>query len=164
MPAAIGIVFSIEYPNQVLLVKRRDIPVWVLPGGGIETGEVPKIACLREVFEETGLKVSIERKLGTYTPCNWLSDHTHVYVCKPAHGELSIGPETKELRYFPVNALPKMLPPPHRAWIERAHVGIENEVDSVPHATYRLLFKASIRHPTVILRYLLARVGIHLNT
>ena len=164
MPAAIGIVFSPDKPGHVLLVKRRDIPVWVLPGGGIDKKEAPEKACLREVFEETGLNVSIIRKLGTYTPSNWLSDYAHIFICTPTGGSLATGPETKDLKYYPIDALPKMMPPPHRAWTERAYSGIENEVSSVPDATYRLFLKATLRHPTVILRYLLARIGIHLNT
>ena len=164
MPAAIGIVFSSESPDRVLLVKRRDIPVWVLPGGGIEKDEAPEKACEREVFEETGLEVSLERKLGTYTPKNWLSDHTHIYVCKSKKGQLTLGPETKDLKYYPIDALPKILPPPHREWIKRAYAGQKNEVAYVPDATYRLLLKALLRHPVVILRYLLSRMGIHLNT
>lgn len=32
----------------------RGEDVWILPGGGIETGESPEEAVVREVFEETG--------------------------------------------------------------------------------------------------------------
>jgi ADP-ribose pyrophosphatase YjhB (NUDIX family) len=48
--------------NEVLMVKqyvqRGDI-VWNFPGGGIEEGETPEEACLREVEEETGFIVNI---------------------------------------------------------------------------------------------------------
>lgn len=40
--------------QKLLLVKRRDVPVWVFPGGGIEKGETPERAVVREVFEESG--------------------------------------------------------------------------------------------------------------
>jgi 8-oxo-dGTP diphosphatase len=164
MPAALGIVFSGEEPNQILLIKRRDIPVWVLPGGGIDKGEVPEHACLREVLEESGLEVTIERKLGFYKPKNWLSDYTHIFVCKPKSGSLTTGPETKDIRYFSINALPKMMPPPHRMWAQRAYAGCKNEEAHVPDATSSLFFKALLTHPILILRFILARIGIHINT
>ena len=42
--------------------------LWVLPGGGIDPGEDPETAALRELWEETGLA---GYPLG---PCLWLSD------------------------------------------------------------------------------------------
>lgn len=37
--------------------------LWTLPGGGIEFGEHPKEAAVREVFEETGLEISVGKVL-----------------------------------------------------------------------------------------------------
>ena len=37
--------------------------VWTLPGGGIDAGESPSDAVLREIFEETGQEVVIDRVL-----------------------------------------------------------------------------------------------------
>ena len=51
-PQAIyGILFN-EERTEVLLVKRRDLPVWVLPGGGLDAGETPLDGVKREVEEE----------------------------------------------------------------------------------------------------------------
>ncbi len=35
--AVYGIVFN-QTRSEVLLIKRMDIPVWVLPGGGLDPG------------------------------------------------------------------------------------------------------------------------------
>lgn len=40
---------------------------WTLPGGGLEAGEEPEHAVRREVREETGYKVAVERLLGIHS-------------------------------------------------------------------------------------------------
>lgn len=52
--------------RDILLVKRKDIPLWDLPGGGIAEGETPEAAAVREAFEETGYNVTIIKKAGEY--------------------------------------------------------------------------------------------------
>jgi 8-oxo-dGTP pyrophosphatase MutT (NUDIX family) len=53
--------------GRVLLVKRyrRGRDYAVLPGGGIEAGETPEVAALRELAEETTLTARIDRLLWT---------------------------------------------------------------------------------------------------
>jgi len=53
--------------KKILLVKRRDVPVWVLPGGGIEEGETPLQAAIREAKEETGFNIKVVRQVAKYT-------------------------------------------------------------------------------------------------
>ena len=42
--------------KKILLTKRRDIPVWVFPGGKIEANETPETCAVRECKEETGFR------------------------------------------------------------------------------------------------------------
>ena len=44
---------------KILLVKHGLYDKWVQPGGHIEDDETPEEAATREVFEETGIKVSL---------------------------------------------------------------------------------------------------------
>jgi ADP-ribose pyrophosphatase YjhB (NUDIX family) len=55
----------IHDPGRILLCRlSREIPewegAWTLPGGGLEFGESPEVAVVREVREETGLIVRPE--------------------------------------------------------------------------------------------------------
>ena len=53
--------------GRILLTKRRDNGQWCLPSGGMESGESAAEACIREVWEETGLHVGVKRLVGVYS-------------------------------------------------------------------------------------------------
>jgi 8-oxo-dGTP diphosphatase len=149
--------------STVLLIKRRDIPVWVLPGGGIDPGESPEKAALREMEEETGCKAEIVRKIAEYTPLNRLAKFTHFYEMRLVEGELKTGAETTALQFFPLDQLP-LLPPPYEHWIkdaaERRPEVIKKNVEGV---SYGVLLKLLIQHPILVGRFLLTKMGIHIN-
>lgn len=53
-------VFVINPTNKkILLTKHRLFDKWVQPGGHIEDEEYPEEAAIREVYEESGLKISL---------------------------------------------------------------------------------------------------------
>lgn len=68
-PRVVGAKVVLTCGGSVLVMRRDDIPtipwpgMWDLPGGGIEPGESPEDCALREVFEETGLRLSPDRLL-----------------------------------------------------------------------------------------------------
>jgi len=45
--------------KKILLVKHNMFDKWVQPGGHIEDDEVPEETAVREVYEETGIKISL---------------------------------------------------------------------------------------------------------
>lgn len=51
--------------GKILLVRQHheDKDIWMVPGGGIEEGENSQDAAIREVMEETGLVIHVERLL-----------------------------------------------------------------------------------------------------
>lgn len=114
---SIGIVLS-KSGQEVLLIKRRDVPVWVLPGGGIETKESPEDAAIREVLEESGVHMQITRKAAHFVPVNSLSAHTHVYIGSIQAGSPMPSDESVDSQFFSLNALPKGLFELHKRWLK----------------------------------------------
>jgi len=45
--------------KKILLVYHSKFNCWVQPGGKIEEGEIPEDAAVREVYEETGIRVKL---------------------------------------------------------------------------------------------------------
>lgn len=56
----------IERRGKLLLThwRRGHLHGWTLPGGGLEAGEDPRDAVVREVFEETGLEARVGALVG----------------------------------------------------------------------------------------------------
>lgn len=57
-------VIARDHRGRLLLVHDRDAQQWTLPGGIMEPDEAPADAAVRELWEETGVLVSIDRLLG----------------------------------------------------------------------------------------------------
>ena len=97
--------------DQVLLSVRSDIRGWELPGGGLESDEGPEHALVREVAEETGLRVEIERHVGDYTRTGFRPHTARIYRCRVLDGEPRTSRETPLVEWWPLDALPKTLLP-----------------------------------------------------
>ena len=52
--------------GRLMLVRDRETGLWQTVGGGMDPGEHPADAAVREAFEETGLLVEPTRVLGVY--------------------------------------------------------------------------------------------------
>jgi len=157
-----GALFS-QDRTQVLLILRRDVPVWVLPGGGVDPNESPDHAILREILEETGFHVKISRLAGVYTPINRLARFTHLYECQIIAGEPTPSSETKAVRFFPLNELPPM-PPPYLEWIQDALISQTTLYKNLQSVSYWNLLKNCISHPLLVARFFLSRLGFPLNS
>lgn len=161
--AVYGILFR-ENRQEVLLVQRRDLPVWVLPGGGLDPEELPEEGAKREVLEETGYEVEILRKIAIYLPVNRMTQKTHFFECKIIGGSAKINAEARQIQYFPIKKLPSRLPPPFHGWIKDAlNPSKEMLIKNTEGVNYLTLLKLLIKHPHLVVRYFLTKLGIRFN-
>lgn len=156
--AALAIVLSPS--NSVLLVQRSDVPVWVLPGGGIDPNESPEVAAIRETFEESGIAVDVVDHIATYQPVNRLARTTHLFLCRPqTSGKPTCHDhEVVAARFFPLHGLPSTLFPLHRTfiseWRSAQAIPIHRQLTEVTYTSLILLF---LSHPWWVLRYFWTR-------
>jgi len=107
-----GVILS---EQGVLLSVRSDLRGWELPGGNVEPGEAEEAALRREILEETGLEVAVERFVGDYVRTGFAPHTARVYRCRPVRGEPTPSSETPLVRWFPPDAVPDTLFPWYRA-------------------------------------------------
>ena len=98
----------IERDGEVLLVRPHGAPEFALVGGFPEPYESIEAAAVREVREETGLEVRVERILGSYS-CAPMGRNLVLVVCMARIVGGSFRLQEEELaegRWFPLDALP----------------------------------------------------------
>ena len=83
--------------DRVLVIKRDDNGHWEAPGG--ELDESFEDGVRREVLEETGLEITVERLTGVYKNLA-RGIVALVYRCRPAGGEPHPTEEAREIRWM----------------------------------------------------------------
>lgn len=101
--------------NEILLVKHMDKQIWTVPGGQVETGENLTEALIREIKEESGIDVTVDKLVCvssntcTYEGYNGYDKvPTKVmfgFTCTYTGGELCTSDETSESRWVPKNEI-----------------------------------------------------------
>ncbi|OQA15986.1 MAG: Dihydroneopterin triphosphate pyrophosphatase [Chloroflexi bacterium ADurb.Bin360] len=141
---AFAIIWDAE--RRVLLCHRRDFDAWNLPGGGVESGELPTEAAIREVREETGLEAVIERLVGVYGKTDNHNELVFAFTCRVIGGELHTTEESSACEYFDLAHLPPTTLPKH---VERIHDALEPPAQ-IP--VFRRQTAPSLRPPASTLR------------
>jgi ADP-ribose pyrophosphatase YjhB (NUDIX family) len=97
--------------NRILLCEhtyRKSLP-WGIPAGGLEHGEEPEEGIKRELKEETGFEIQVERLL--YAESAKEFHHISlVYLCKVLGGSFTSNIEVSRVQFYPLDQLPELLP------------------------------------------------------
>ena len=109
--------------GRLLLQQRSDGGQWGLPGGSVEIGESLRDAVIREVSEETGLRVTPGRLVGLYSSpafqvVRYPDGNAWHYVnacfeCRVRGGVLTTCDETLALAWATPSRLPRPMLPNH---------------------------------------------------
>lgn len=92
----------------------------------VELGESLEETTKLEILEETEVNVKVEHLIGVYSKYSGEFPNgdkaqtiTHFFQCKPIDGELTAdGIETLDLKYFPINKIPKLFTKQHEDALE----------------------------------------------
>jgi len=101
--------------NMLLLIKRDKDPyagTWALPGGFVDMDETLEAACIRELFEETGLKVSQMKQFRVFDAPLRDPRHRTLSVAHYVFVDTTIpvkgGDDAAEAGWFPIDQLPAL--------------------------------------------------------
>lgn len=109
----VGVGILVVAEGQILLVRRTmqpEIGKWSIPAGYLDAGEEPEATAVREVWEETGLHVHIERLAGVYHNAAEQGGASIfiLYQGRQTGGKLKAGDDADAAAFFSLDALPDL--------------------------------------------------------
>ncbi len=109
-PATAVVILLINNEGKILLGKRKNEPkkdYWDNPGGFVDVGESAEETVVREMREETGLNISIEKYLGSIPDIYGIGPTLNlVYTVKSQGGEPQPHDDVVELKWFAIKDIP----------------------------------------------------------
>ncbi|OBI47326.1 NUDIX hydrolase [Mycobacterium kyorinense] len=97
-----------EADVEIALIHRPRYDDWSLPKGKVDAGETEPVAAVREVFEETGHRVHLGRRIATVSyPIEQGTKKVLYWTARSLGGEFSPNREVDELLWLPVAAAMK---------------------------------------------------------
>jgi ADP-ribose pyrophosphatase YjhB (NUDIX family) len=116
--------------GRILVQRRYDFDWLGLPGGALEVNEGLRAGAVRETFEETGLRVAVERLVGVFSHPDYnllypngdrVQQWSVCVVARPESGHLRAdGGETLGVCFMPVDEALPQFPPTYQAMVRAA--------------------------------------------
>jgi ADP-ribose pyrophosphatase YjhB (NUDIX family) len=97
--------------GQILLLQRSDSGIWLYPTGWADVGYSASEVAVKEVAEETGIDVRVERLIGVFDGLRLgftrLPIYSMIFLCRAVGGDLRGHPlETLDVGWFHHDELP----------------------------------------------------------
>jgi len=101
--------------GKILLVQERSDNGWALPGGWADVGELPSAMVTREIREESGFDVYVEKVIGIYdanrvtiAPLEFYHAYKVVFLCTITGGQARTSDETLAVDFFDLKNIPPL--------------------------------------------------------
>ena len=109
----VGVGVLLVEDGLVLLVRRGVEPEkgkWSIPAGYVDHGEDPRETAAREVLEETGLVVSVDRLQDVYhnPPDQGGASIFILYAASLVGGKMQAGDDADQVGFFEASSLPEL--------------------------------------------------------
>jgi len=152
--------------GRILVQRRYDFDWLGVPGGALELNETIRACATRETFEETGLRVAVERLVGVFSHPRFnlrypngdvVQQWTVCVQSRPVGGQLTAdGGETLAVQWMPVDEAYPQFPPAYQAMLRAVR---ESPRDAVlepvyagePLTPYYPILREAVGHSPVIL-------------
>ena len=119
VPSAAAIIRDAD--GRLLLQEKMSSESWSLPAGAIEPSETPEEAIKREVREETGYIVSVDKLIGVFGGMSFRHTYPNgdeveyvvaLFACSIIGGDgVPTDAETSSVRYFAAADMPQLALP-----------------------------------------------------
>ncbi|HUT98386.1 MAG TPA: NUDIX domain-containing protein [bacterium] len=112
VPAASAVVINDK--GQILLHRRKDNNFWSLLGGAMIPGESISETAIREVYEESNIRIKVDKLIGVYSDPQHIIEYSDgeirqqfslCFLCSVVSGEIKISKESLEVKFFDLSEL-----------------------------------------------------------
>ena len=99
--------------DKILLIQELADGCWAMPGGWADIGDLPAETVRREVLEESGFKVSVDKVIAVLdanhiNPLEFYHAYKLIFQCNLTGGQPKTNHETLGVNFFHLNDLPPL--------------------------------------------------------